>query len=114
HDACRASRTGLMTMSRTVQFSQDELGYLTWLDAHPDGFVVNLRQGLSSGYAVLHRASCGRISNARSAHGGYTERGYRKMCAASVEGLRDELRAIGIGDFTRRCSFCKPDELGSA
>ena len=29
-------------MSQVVEFSHDEAGYFAWLDAHPDGLVVNL------------------------------------------------------------------------
>ena len=97
-------------MSQIVEFSHDEAGYVAWLDAHPDGFVVNLRQGASAGYAVLHRSSCSFISTSRRSPGGFTERGYRKLCAATVADLRAALRARGRkdGEFSKSCSFCNP------
>ena len=97
-------------MSQIVEFSHDEAGYLSWLDAHPDGLVLNLRQGRSAGYAVLHRASCSFISSSKRPPGSFTERGYRKLCVTAVTDLRAGLRYRGRGDgvFSSHCSFCNP------
>ena len=45
------------------KFSNDDEGYLGWLAANPDGFVVNVRQVAGPNYAVLHRATCRTIGD---------------------------------------------------
>lgn len=99
-------------MSNCLEFWLDEAGYHAWLVAHPDGFVVNLRRGPSSGYAVLHRASCALICGSKSPYGAFTERGYRKLCGNRVADLSAALRTRGDGggSLTKRCSFCKPED----
>jgi hypothetical protein len=92
-----------------VEFRDDEAGYLRWIAANPDGFVLNVRRTPDPNYVVLHRATCGSISTPRGP-GAYTCRAYRKICAddmhelqfaAGKEGRRD-------GSFSRRCGVCNP------
>ena len=56
--------------------------------AHPDGFVLNVRRRADPNYVVLHRATCGSISNDKQAPGAFTGRSYRKICATNVAELR--------------------------
>lgn len=97
-------------MTSVVRFRDDDAGYLQWLDAHPDGFVLNLRRGESQGYVVLHRASCRFICGDHYERGAFTERGYRKACGGTVAALavvaKDEGRVDG--SFSKRCAFCNP------
>jgi len=92
------------------EFRGDDAGYLDWLATHPDGYVLNVRRNASPDYVVLHRASCGSISNRALAPGAYTERGYRKICADTAEGLRTAAAREGRpdGSFSRRCGLCSP------
>jgi len=39
-------------------FEDDDVGYLDWISAHPDGFVVSANRPPTAGYVVLHRAIC--------------------------------------------------------
>jgi hypothetical protein len=100
-----------MRLSMALLFLNDDPGYLEWLDAHPSGFVVNLRRVPSRSYAVLHRASCAQISRKPDSAGAYTERGYSKLCAETAADARDGLARILHGphvDFSKRCAICDP------
>ena len=94
-------------------FIDDEAGYLRWLANHPNGYVVNTLRAVSPDYMVLHRATCPAISEyaGRGKAGGFTERGYAKACADTLDDLRDWVRAHERPDGTftsEACPRCKP------
>ena len=94
-----------------IRFSNDDLGYLAWVGAHPDGFVLNVRRVPDRDrVAVLHRASCKSISNETYAPGAYTGRGYRKVCAITEAELNLAAKSEGRSDgtFSKRCGLCCP------
>jgi hypothetical protein len=93
-----------------VRFCSDDLGYLAWTAAHPDGFVLNVRRIADPEYVVLHKATCDSISNDRQAPEAFTGRAYRKVCADSIQELRDAAQREGRPDrsFSKRCGFCNP------
>ena len=73
----------------------DDTKYLEWCKRHPDGYVANTRRTVSSSYLVLHKASCPSILNylhMEKKPGGFTERGYTKVCAEKESELRLDLR----------------------
>ncbi len=94
-----------------VWFIDDDRGYLSWLDQHPDGFVVNLRRRIDPGYVVLHRASCRKVQSypkMGTNPGGFTERGYIKLCADNPHLLEQSLKkrwGTAIS-FSKRCMLC--------
>jgi hypothetical protein len=47
---------------RAHEFRGDDAGYLSWLAAHPAGYVINI-ENYSSAYARMHRASCSALCN---------------------------------------------------
>lgn len=61
---------------------------------------------------VIHSAKCPKIShyNRMARQGGFTERSYIKICATSIEELREWTRQNGRpdGSFSRVCSKCMP------
>ncbi len=61
-----------------VVFRDDDAGYLSWLAAHPDGFVLNIARALSVADARLHHASCRTLP--RAVDGALTH-GYVKVCS---------------------------------
>ena len=62
-------------------FEDDDAGYLTWIDGHQHGFVVNTFREPDPRYLILHRASCGTISG-KPAHGdSWTTGELIKVCA---------------------------------
>ena len=93
-----------------VEFRNDDLGYLAWTSANPDGFVLNVRRKADPKYVVLHRAACGSISNGNQARGAFTGRSYRKICAASVAELQFAAKREGRNDgsYSKRCGLCQP------
>ncbi|MEZ5681486.1 MAG: hypothetical protein R3E14_09345 [Erythrobacter sp.] len=92
------------------KFTDDDAGYLRWINDHPDGFVVNIERGERPGYAALHRATCTSISRDRE-DGAYTERGYKKVVSESLEELRSYARSIGRADgsSSKQCGHCQPN-----
>jgi|GEM_PF-510661 len=68
-------------------FIDDDLGYLAWIDAHPEGFVVNAPRYGGTVPLVLHSARCRFISS--GARTNYTTTAYYKMC--------DEDRGVLVG-----------------
>ncbi|MFC4353031.1 hypothetical protein ACFOW6_15885 [Fodinicurvata halophila] len=94
-------------------FVDDDAGYLDWLKQHPFGFVVNLRRSFDPDYVVLHCASCvsiQRYPKMKSEPGGFTERGYTKLCGESLGSLEQELERFTTRPepFSKRCSLCMP------
>ena len=93
-----------------ITFVGDDLSYLDWVGAHPDGLVLNVRRSASPDYVVLHRASCGSISSDKQAPGAFTARAYRKVCAITEAELKLAAKSEGRSDgtFSRRCGLCRP------
>lgn len=96
-------------MDRLELFDRDDRPYLRWLLEHPDGYVLNRRRGKSDDYLVLHLAGCPMIGNAAGrASGGFTQRGYVKVCSTDLRTLRDHAVAAGRpdGSFSAQCARC--------
>lgn len=93
-----------------IEFKNDDEAYFDWLQKNQQGFVLNLRQKCDPGYVVLHRASCGLISNPKNLSGAYTARSYRKICAVNISELEQAARQEGRADgsFSKRCGHCDP------
>jgi hypothetical protein len=49
-------------MSGMQHYVRDDVGYLAWLSAHPDGCVINTYARPSRAYLKLHHAACSTIS----------------------------------------------------
>jgi len=85
------------------RFIDDDAGYIRWLAAHPEGFVLNTERSPKPGYLVLHRASCPKISQLQRSATQWT-RDYIKFC-----GHRTELEALArheVGGEPRCCGIC--------
>jgi len=92
------------------KFDGDDAGYLDWIAANPQGFVVNTRRYDDPSYFVLHRASCGTISSDKVRAGAWTERNYVKLCSTEIGPLLDAAQELGCkdDDFSKACSRCHP------
>ena len=90
----------------TRWFLNDDAGYLGWLAAHGDGFVLNTYAHVAAGYLVLHRASCRTIN--RVAAGKVWTVQYGKACADSVDDLIAWAAERTSGTH-RGCGTCRPD-----
>jgi len=83
--------------------------YHAWRASHPSGSVLNIERTLNPNYMVLHTARCPHISTHSNA-GAFTEHEYRKVCAATIDALREWVRRNGRpdGSFSHRCGTCGP------
>jgi hypothetical protein len=92
-----------------IRFSDDDLGYLAWIAAHPDGFVLNVRAPPDNHWIVLHRANCKSISNDTYQPNALTGRKHHKICASSeAEFIALKCEGWFGGTFSRRCGLCRP------
>jgi hypothetical protein len=89
-------------MSGMEHFTDDDRGYLDWLDHHPDGFVINTGRTPSAAYLMLHRTGCGTITG-KPARGDTFTGEYAKVC-----GERDELEEFArhLGGHAQPCGLC--------
>jgi hypothetical protein len=85
-----------------VVFRDDDAGYLSWLAAHPDGFVLNIARALSAADARLHHASCRTLP--RAAAGALTH-SYVKVCSTSRPDLDMWITRNARGPV-RTCGTC--------
>jgi len=91
-----------------ASFIEDDAGYLAWLEAHPDGFVLNCEKRPMARYVVVHRASCRSINPtlATVPTGKSWTFAYRKVCAGDLDTLiRWSIAAAGPPS---PCGPCKP------
>ena len=70
------------------QFVNDDAGYITWLEAHPSGFVLNTDLHPKPDYLILHRSTC-RSINRQLPPGSMWTSPYVKTCSDR----RDEIEA---------------------
>jgi hypothetical protein len=93
-----------------IRFSDDDLGYLAWIAAHPDGFVLNVRCPPDPRCVVLHRANCTSISNDTYEPNAFTGRKHHKICTTSEAELKLAAKSEGRldGTFSNRCGLCGP------
>ena len=94
-------------MAGLIQFIDDDSGYLNWLAANPNGFVVNSERTPKSGYLILHRVSCSHINS--SDRKNWTTTGYAKTCSLDQSALAAWASAITSGVLDA-CHFCKPTD----
>lgn len=83
-------------------YIDDDRGYLAWLDAHPNGYVLNTHRNPQPSYLRLHRADCVSISG-QPANGARWTATYVKRC-----GSRAELSAFAatVGGEVWECPTC--------
>lgn len=90
----------------TREFRDDDAGYLAWLAAYPDGYVINVARNYSATAARMHRAGCRTISG-QNPRGGPWTGPYVKVCAERLAEL--EGWAINkVGQPIPPCGVCHP------
>lgn len=96
-------------MEQATWIVDDEVSYLRWLD-DGGGFIANTTHSrINPDYFVLHRATCRTIQPGKSyEQGAFTERGYSKVVARSMEAMQTFMRDHGVPGFSKRCSRCSP------
>lgn len=96
-----------------IAFESAEIEYLAWVQQNPNSFVVNSRAEFDPAYIVLHRSSCPSVlkyPKMKSNPGGFTERGYVKVCAHTVAELTNHFGPMTSSAevFSKFCGMCKP------
>jgi hypothetical protein len=89
-----------------VTFTDNDAGYLAWLEANPAGFVVNTPRSPIASYLMLHRAKC-RTIGPQPARGSKWTADYVKMCSMNIAVLHDWARRE-VGGELRPCQRCRP------
>jgi len=87
-------------------FIDDDNGYLQWITANPEAFVVNCARKPGPTYLKLHRATC-RTVTGTPANGQRWTTLYAKVCSASVQALRT-LANEWVGGQLSPCRRCNP------
>ncbi len=94
-------------MWEIVTFIDDDTGYLAWITAHPDGYVVNTHRTRTQSYLILHRSQCHTISGRPARGTTWTEGAYSKVCSGDRSALVGWLeRSLGIAP--QPCGTCAP------
>lgn len=96
---------------KAIEFIGNDEAYLRWLGEHPEGYVINTHRNVAPNYMILHKATCGMIKSTQGIPpGGFTERNYIKLCAGSIELLREWAKQHGRpdGTFSSACNICRP------
>jgi hypothetical protein len=88
------------------EFRDDDAGYLAWLAAHPDGYVINILRSHSATAARVHHAGCWTINGEHSDGIALTDK-YVKVCAEQLIDL-DQWAANEVGEAIVRCGTCHP------
>jgi alkanesulfonate monooxygenase SsuD/methylene tetrahydromethanopterin reductase-like flavin-dependent oxidoreductase (luciferase family) len=88
-------------MPEIDHFSNDEEGYVSWLKAHPDGYVLNIDTN-GPGKDMLHTTRCPHLYPPTW---GYRNTTYAKACSDDVDTLKRWSRSNG--HHWTRCSTCE-------
>lgn len=84
-------------------FDNDEAAYLSWVHAHPSGYVVNVdRARTRRQYPMVHIATHKLISGSK---GGFTTGDYIKFCSTDLDAL-DRYSQREYGCPLTRCAVC--------
>ncbi len=86
-----------------VRFIDDDEGYLDWLAANSEGFVINTPRHPTPSSIVLHRATCNTVSGTPT-RGDHWTLDYIKICGARTDLERHALD--DIGGPVRPCGHC--------
>jgi hypothetical protein len=90
------------------RFLDDDAGYLSWLSAHPSGFVLNSDRRPNARYLVVHRAGCASINPVRAKvqkRRTWTV-AYSKTCAEDLGDLT-QWAGAEAGEVAW-CGLCRP------
>ena len=85
-----------------IRFERDDLGYVAWLAAHPNGWVLNTYMHVSSDYLLLHRARCRTVNRPLVAGRTWTY-AYGKACSED----RTEVEAWALREGGRPAQPCQ-------
>lgn len=88
------------------EFRDNDTGYLAWVAAHRDGYVINIGRS-GRGYVRLHCSTCGTITSRPPFTGQYI-----KICSTTLTDL-DRWALDRGGAVPERCGTCRPAEAAA-
>lgn len=88
------------------EFRDDDAGYVAWLDANPDCYVLNIRRNYNASDARLHRADC-RTLTAQISRGVVLAGPCVKVCAGYLNEL-EQWVADQVAQPVLWCGTCAP------
>jgi hypothetical protein len=86
------------------RFVDDDIGYRSWLAAHPDGYVLDCGRRPTRSFLVVHRARCPLLQDLAPPQGSLTGRTAKVVANAAAEldlWARDQ-----TGGYASRCVRC--------
>jgi hypothetical protein len=93
-----------------TEFIDNDVGFFNWMRQNPNGFFINAQRNIKPKDMVLHRSGCQHIRYTKGAPRSVNEftKAYRKICALSIEALRDWAKNHGRpdGSFSNECKNC--------
>ncbi|WP_461480040.1 hypothetical protein [Mycobacterium sp. HUMS_1102779] len=89
-----------------LEFRDDDVGYLAWLAAHPNGYVINIARSHSKSAARVHHAGCRTISG-QNPHKGPWTGPYVKVCAEQLADL-EQWATDNVREPIPLCGICHP------
>lgn len=100
------------------EFDGGDEPFLEWMKKHPEGYVLNVKQKSTSGFAVFHDSQCSHISGVLSSHrsDAHTKHDKIKVCAEETEPLVEWLadnrpKAVFGAEVCGHCEL-EIEELG--
>lgn len=89
-----------------TSFDNDDVGYLTWVGHHPEGFVTNRNANPNPDYVTVHRANCRTISGTPASGKAWTTL-YKKVCGDTLTEL-ESWAMREVNTESQRYGFCHP------
>jgi hypothetical protein len=89
-----------------ISFTDNDAGYLAWIDDNPNGFVINALRTPKSGPVLLHRARCKWITGTPP-NGNLWTGEQIKHCATSLRAL-ETWAYDATGQPPKHCKLCHP------
>jgi hypothetical protein len=83
-------------------FQDDDRGFFSWLDDHPDSYFINSERAPKPTYLVLHRHDCSHFDRGTTVH---WTKDYIKICCSDRSGLEEWATGTVGGDVTL-CRTC--------
>ena len=91
-----------------ITFDRQDEEYLSWVDGHRHGFVVNAYRNLNPGYLMLHRARCGTITGTPARGNTWTDGDFVKVCSETIRDLELWAQREAKG-MLNPCQRCNPE-----
>lgn len=95
----------LVAVKEVELFIDNDEGYLSWLDSHPTGYVLNTTRVPTANYLMLHKATCGYVVGTPSRGVRWTT-DFCKACSHDVSALQ-EWATLNADGSLKPCGRCK-------